>query len=37
MDAGAFSLVMLGVAALQASAVFVTLQLARQTPHLKHA
>lgn len=32
MDAGAFSLVMLGVATLQAGAVFVTLQVARQTP-----
>jgi predicted MFS family arabinose efflux permease len=33
MDAGAFSLVMLGVAVLQAGAVFVTLQVSRQTPY----
>ncbi len=33
MDAGAFSLVMLGVAILQAGAVFVTMQVSRQTLH----
>jgi len=37
MDAGAFTVVMLGVAALQAGAVFVTVQVARQNPHPDHS
>jgi MFS transporter, FSR family, fosmidomycin resistance protein len=37
MDAGAFSMVMLGVALLQAAAVFVTVQVARQDPHTENS
>jgi len=36
MDAGAFTLVMLGVAMLQTGAVFVTVQVSRQTPQLEN-